>query len=77
MIFSLEALQAFHGDSLLLHAGTTDEPKLVLIDGGPSGTWATSLQPRLDELRGERAADGALQTTSRWSATSTTTTCTA
>jgi hypothetical protein len=61
MIFSLEALQAFHGDSLLLHAGTTDEPKLVLIDGGPSGTWATSLQPRLDELRGERAADGALQ----------------
>lgn len=61
MIFSLEALQAFHGDSLLLHAGTADEPKLVLIDGGPSGTWATSLQPRLDELRGERAAGGALQ----------------
>ena len=26
MIFSLEALQAFHGDSLLVHAGTAAEP---------------------------------------------------
>ena len=61
MIFSLEALQAFHGDSLLLHAGTAAEPVLLLIDGGPSGTWETSLQPRLEELRAERAGDGALQ----------------
>jgi hypothetical protein len=58
MIFSLEALQAFHGDSLLLHAGTADKPRLVLIDGGPSGTWETSLQPRLEELRSERSGDG-------------------
>ncbi len=58
MIFSLEALQAFHGDSLLLHAGSADAPLLVLIDGGPSGTWETSLQPRLEELRAERAGDG-------------------
>ena len=43
MIFSLEALQAFHGDSLLVHAGTAQEPVLLLIDGGPSGTWETSL----------------------------------
>ncbi len=62
MIFSLEALQAFHGDSLLLHAGTAEEPLLVLIDGGPSGTWETSLQPRLEELRAERAsAEAALR----------------
>jgi beta-lactamase superfamily II metal-dependent hydrolase len=61
MIFSLEALQAFHGDSLLVHAGTTAEPVLLLVDGGPSGTWETSLQPRLEELRAERAGDGALQ----------------
>ena len=61
MIFSLEALQAFHGDSLLVHAGTAAEPVLLLIDGGPSGTWETSLQPRLEELRAERAGDGALQ----------------
>jgi glyoxylase-like metal-dependent hydrolase (beta-lactamase superfamily II) len=59
-IFSLEALQAFHGDSLLLHAGTAAEPVLVLIDGGPKDTWANSLKPRLDELRGERAAGGTL-----------------
>ncbi|HEV2786127.1 MAG TPA: hypothetical protein VGV67_07060, partial [Solirubrobacteraceae bacterium] len=62
MIFSLEALQAFHGDSLLLHAGTEAEPVLVLIDGGPSRPWETSLQPRLEELRAQRAgADGALR----------------
>ena len=60
MIFSLEALQAFHGDSLLLHAGSAAEPVLLLIDGGPSNTWETSLQPRLEELRAERAGDGAL-----------------
>jgi beta-lactamase superfamily II metal-dependent hydrolase len=61
MIFSLEALQAFHGDSLLLHAGTADEPLLVLIDGGPSNTWETSLQPRLEQLRAERTGDAALR----------------
>ena len=61
MIFSLEALQAFHGDCLLLHAGTAEEPVLLLIDGGPSGTWETSLQPRLEELRAERGGGGALQ----------------
>jgi hypothetical protein len=61
MIFSLEALQAFHGDSLLLHAGEPGEPVLLLIDGGPSRTWETSLQPRLEELRAERAAGGALR----------------
>jgi len=60
VIFSLEALQAFHGDSLLLHAGSAAEPVLLLIDGGPSNTWETSLQPRLEELRAERAGDGAL-----------------
>ena len=61
MIFALEALQAFHGDSLLVHAGSADEPVLLLVDGGPSGTWETSLRPRLEELRAERAGDGALQ----------------
>jgi len=61
MIFSLEALQAYHGDCLLLHAGTTSKPVLLLIDGGPSGTWETSLQPRLEELRARRAGDGALR----------------
>jgi beta-lactamase superfamily II metal-dependent hydrolase len=57
MIFSLEALQAFHGDCLLLHAGTAAEPLLVLVDGGPSNTWETSLQPRLEQLRAQRGGD--------------------
>lgn len=61
MIFSLEALQADHGDCLLLHAGTKDKPLLVLIDGGPSGIYDTSLRPRLEQLRAQRAPEGALQ----------------
>ena len=61
MIFSLEALQAFHGDCLLLHGGTAAKPLLVLIDGGPSNTWETSLQPRLEQLRARRAGGGALR----------------
>jgi beta-lactamase superfamily II metal-dependent hydrolase len=48
VIFTLEALQAGCGDSLLLHV----DDKLCLIDGGPFRTWATSLHPRLEELRG-------------------------
>ena len=60
MIFSLEALQAFHGDALLVHGGDDDEPVLLLIDGGPSRTYETSLGPRLEQLRAERAGDGAL-----------------
>jgi beta-lactamase superfamily II metal-dependent hydrolase len=54
VVFSLEALQAFHGDALLLHAGD----KLALIDGGPRRAWATSVRPRLEELRAQRAAGG-------------------
>jgi len=52
--FTLEALPAQHGDCLLLHFGSGEEPGLVLIDGGPSGTWANSLRPRLEALRGAR-----------------------
>lgn len=61
MVFSLEALQAFHGDSLLVHAGSENEPVLLLVDGGPSGTWERSLRPRLEQLRAQRAGDDALQ----------------
>ena len=57
MVFSLEVLQAFHGDSLLLHAGD----RLCLIDGGPTNTWATSLRPRLEQLRAGRAPNDALR----------------
>jgi beta-lactamase superfamily II metal-dependent hydrolase len=54
MIFSLEALRAKYGDSLLLHYGAAEDPRLVVIDGGPSGVFKATLLPRLEQLRGER-----------------------
>lgn len=53
-IFSLEALQADHGDSLLLHYGSPDSPRLIIIDGGPKGIYKRSLAPRLKEIQGAR-----------------------
>jgi hypothetical protein len=49
-IFSLEALRARYGDSLLLHFGEEDDPKLLLIDGGPPGVYKETLAPRIEEL---------------------------
>ena len=51
MIFSLEALRARHGDSLLLHFGTTAKPDAVLIDGGPGPVYGDALKPRLEAMR--------------------------
>ena len=60
MLFTLEALEAKHGDALLLHYGTLRDPQLIVIDGGPGGVWNRSLKPRLAALRKSRAGDGAL-----------------
>lgn len=51
MIFSLEALRARHGDCLLIHFGTAQDPRTILIDGGPQTVYADALRPRLRELR--------------------------
>ena len=51
MIFTLEALDAKHGDSLLLHFGAPERPRLALIDGGPNGVWTDPLSGRLEALR--------------------------
>jgi beta-lactamase superfamily II metal-dependent hydrolase len=56
VVFSLEALNAFHGDSLLVYVGD----RLILVDGGPVNTYATSLRPRLEQLRAARAPGGVL-----------------
>ncbi len=56
MIFSLEALQAAHGDALLLHCGSASKLDRYLIDGGWFGVYEDSLRPRLEQLR-----DGAEQ----------------
>jgi hypothetical protein len=50
-MFTLEALPAKHGDSLLLHYG---DGELIVIDGGPSGVYNTWLRPRLEGIREER-----------------------
>ena len=66
MIFSLEAIRALHGDCLLLHHGTPNNPHAVLIDGGPGDVYRQTLKPRLRELRdglirrGRLAADAPL-----------------
>jgi hypothetical protein len=56
-IFRLEVLRARHGDCLLLHYGTEEQPKLALIDGGPKTVYKPFLRPRLEQLRSERGLD--------------------
>ena len=56
-MFRLEALQAGKGDALLLHWGEPGDPRLIVIDGGPGGTYEESLRPRLEELKAERGLD--------------------
>ena len=60
MLFTLEALHAKHGDSLLLHYGKPNAPKLIMIDGGPAGVYNASLRPRLEALKETRSPDGPL-----------------
>ncbi len=49
-----EFLPAYKGDCFLIHGGTETEPVLILVDGGPGGTYDDHLRPRLMELRDER-----------------------
>ena len=56
-MFILEALRAKHGDALLLHYGTDEQPRLAVIDAGPSGVYADAVRPRLMEIRDERGLD--------------------
>jgi hypothetical protein len=50
----LEALNAKHGDALLLHFKTGTKQRLWIIDGGPGGTWNGFLRPRLETLKGSK-----------------------
>ncbi|HEX3909761.1 MAG TPA: hypothetical protein VHW67_03540 [Solirubrobacteraceae bacterium] len=50
MLLSLEALRAKHGDSLILYYGEADAPRVIVIDGGPTGVFKDALLPRLEEL---------------------------
>jgi hypothetical protein len=59
-LFTLEALEAKHGDSLILHYGDPKDPRFFLIDGGPAGVYKGTLRPRLVEIKERWAADGPL-----------------
>lgn len=56
-----EFLPAFKGDCFLIHGGTEAEPVLILVDGGPSGTYEQHLRKRLEALREERIEAGLLE----------------
>lgn len=56
MLFTIEALNASEGDCLILVYGTRRRPKLMVIDGGPRGTYEGALLPRLLELRARLGA---------------------
>ena len=58
MLFSLDVLRAAKGDCLCLHFGTSERPRLILIDGGPAKIYEESLKPRLARIRkGRKLAD--------------------
>ncbi len=58
MIFSLDLLKARKGDCFLLHFGTTNEPGLVLVDGGPKSVYKPFLKPRLVKIKEARGLPG-------------------
>lgn len=60
MIFTLEALQAKHGDALFLHYGKATSPQLIVIDGGPSGIFKKVIKPRLNKIKQSRIPEGQL-----------------
>lgn len=54
MLFSLDVVRARKGDCLLLHYGPKDDPRLIIIDGGPRAVYAPHLRPRLEQLKKAR-----------------------
>lgn len=54
MHLTLEVRRARKGDCLLLHYGSKADPRLMLIDGGPSSVYKPQLRPRLEEIRKKR-----------------------
>ena len=57
MRFSLDIIRAGKGDCLMLHCGTKKQPRLIMIDGGPSGIYARHLRPRIDRLKAASGLD--------------------
>ena len=66
-VFTLEALEAKYGDSLLLHYGDHTDPRLIVIDGGPAAVYKAALRPRLPWPVAGRKRAGARRTGAAWS----------
>ncbi len=57
MLFSLDVIRACKGDCLLLHYGSKDKPRLLLIDGGHYSVYFPHLKPRLQQIKKTRKPD--------------------
>lgn len=57
MIFSLDVIRARKGDCLILHYGSEDDPRVIMIDGGPRGVYSPHLKPRINQIREAREFD--------------------
>jgi hypothetical protein len=51
-MFKLHVIQARFGDALLLEFGTQNQPRYVLVDGGPPKNYTAALRPALDAIAG-------------------------
>jgi len=54
MQFTLDVIRARKGDCLMVHYGTKAQPRLIMIDGGPSSVYKPLLRPRIEQLRAAR-----------------------
>jgi hypothetical protein len=55
--FSLDVIPARKGDCLILHYGSATQPRLMVIDGGPSNVYTPNLKRRLTALHRARRLD--------------------
>lgn len=53
-VFSIELINAGHGESILIHYGAPDAVRLVMINGGPRSSYRRFVEPRLRELSDSR-----------------------
>jgi hypothetical protein len=49
-VFTLRAVQSEFGDCLLVEFGSAGHPRYLLVDGGPSGTYAAHLEGELQKI---------------------------
>jgi len=54
MRFSLDVIRARKGDCLMLHYGSDADPRLMMIDGGPSRVYKPHLKGRIEAIREAR-----------------------